>query len=328
MAEISPEETASFRFGGHRARPRKGIEAKTVSGEVYLKPPGSCLSRWPSLGINIDIECCKDCQIYIIDPCERVQISECDGCRIVVGPCVGSLMLFECTNCTIAVAAPQVRLRDSFDCELRVFAPTSECVVIETSKRLRIGAWDVAYAGLGAHFARAGWLPNAHNYCDEIFDFSPPEGGGKNWSPLGADPSGKWCQLTVESTEGFAGGRVTEARADMPTVVGCECPCSAPDGTTFEAEWYSSASAAKEAASAVEAKKEAKAVERASTQRSVAMAASPPSTAGGGFVGRLLNWLGCALGLGRAKPDADSAVDIADVQIKGAKTQTQVCIVS
>ena len=36
---------------------------------------------------------------------------------------------------------------------MRVFAPRFECVVIETSKRLRIGAWDVAYAGLAAQFA-------------------------------------------------------------------------------------------------------------------------------------------------------------------------------
>jgi hypothetical protein len=41
----SPEELASFRFAGVRARPRKGIEAKWRKGEIYLKPPGSCGTR-------------------------------------------------------------------------------------------------------------------------------------------------------------------------------------------------------------------------------------------------------------------------------------------
>ena len=129
MAEANKptaEEIASLRFGGTRARPRKGIEAVKVTGKTFLKPPGSCLTRWPGLGVAVEVECCADCHIYVLDPTERVQISECKNCRIVVGPCVGSLMLFDCTDCTVAIAASQVRLRDCFDCELRVFAPSSE----------------------------------------------------------------------------------------------------------------------------------------------------------------------------------------------------------
>lgn len=180
-----------------RARPRKGIEGTTVTGQTYLKPPGSCLSRWPTLGITVEVECCQDCSIYVLDPCEQVQVSDCVGCRIVVGPCVGSLLLFDCRDCTVAVAAKQVRLRDVVSCTLRVFAPTSESVVIETSNSLRIGGWDVAYPGLAAQFARARWPASSHNYCDAIFDFSPPAGGGKNWSPIGLDEGGRWCELAI-----------------------------------------------------------------------------------------------------------------------------------
>ena len=83
MTDVSPsaEEMASFRFGGTRARPRKKIAGTVVTGQTYLKPPGSCLTRWPGMGITIEVECCKDCFIYILDPCAQVSISECVGCR-------------------------------------------------------------------------------------------------------------------------------------------------------------------------------------------------------------------------------------------------------
>jgi hypothetical protein len=124
MADISQEEKGSFNWGGQRARPRKGIERSLLADKTFLKPPGSCMSKWPKLGVGIDIECCERCNIYILDACEQVQISECVRCRIVIGPCVGSVMIFDCVDCTVAVAAKQVRLRDCSGCELRSYAPT------------------------------------------------------------------------------------------------------------------------------------------------------------------------------------------------------------
>ena len=158
MASITDDEKKSFTFGGQRARPRKGIEAKPVVGETYLKAPGSCATKWPSLGVAVTVECCNRSNIYVLDRCEQVQISECVGCRIIIGPCPSSVMIFDCVDCTIAVAAKQVRLRDCANCELRTFAPTSDSVVIETSKGLRFGAWDVAYPGLSSQFQACKWL--------------------------------------------------------------------------------------------------------------------------------------------------------------------------
>jgi hypothetical protein len=40
-----PEELATFRFAGIRARPRKQLPAQWRVGETYLKPPGSCGTR-------------------------------------------------------------------------------------------------------------------------------------------------------------------------------------------------------------------------------------------------------------------------------------------
>eukprot|EP00965_Chrysotila_dentata_P065366 2166366-Pleurochrysis_carterae.AAC.2 len=108
----SAEEAASFRFGGTRARPRKGIEATFITGQTYLKPPGSCLSKWPQLSIGIEVECCEGCSIYILDVASQVQISDCRNCRIVIGLCTGSVFLLNCVDCTVSVAAAQLRLRD------------------------------------------------------------------------------------------------------------------------------------------------------------------------------------------------------------------------
>ena len=173
---MDPEEKKSFAFGGQRARPRKGIERKLLADATFLKPPGSCLTKYPGMGINVEVECCEKSSIYVLDPCEQVQISECINCRIVIGPCVGSAVIFDCVDCTIAVAAKQTRLRDCTGCELRTFAPTSECVVIETSSNLRFGAWDICYPGLASQFRFSKWLKiDRTNYWDQVRDLGLAE---------------------------------------------------------------------------------------------------------------------------------------------------------
>jgi hypothetical protein len=260
------EELASFTWGGQRARPRKGIELVMKKDATYLKPPGSLLSKWPGLGVGVEVECCENCNIYILDASERVQVSECINCRIVVGPTCGSVMLFECKGCTITVASKQIRLRDCVDCDMRVFGAAHECVVIETSKKLRIGAWDLAYAGLAAQFRMTGWVDEAAgkyvNHSSAVHDFSPPSGGGKNWAPLAADPTGCWCELVVEEVEGLTGGKVSEVRVATPTTEGAECPCglsildlgNVKRECMYEAKWFSAAAEAAEAIVAKRAK--------------------------------------------------------------------------
>ena len=88
---LTDEEKDSFQFRGQRARPRKKIEYLPRRGELYLKPPGSCNTRWSKHGSNVSVsvECCEDCTIYILDACDQVQIAECKNCRVVVAPTVG-----------------------------------------------------------------------------------------------------------------------------------------------------------------------------------------------------------------------------------------------
>ena len=232
------DELASFKFGGTRARPRKGIEGKTVRNETYLKPPGSCGSKWTKQGVSISVQCCEECEIFVLDVTSQVQISDCTDCRIVIGPCTGSVMLLDCIGCTVSVAAQQVRLRDCRVTELRAFAPTDESIIIETSSIVRFRAWDVAYPQLTAQFRAAGWLGVDNNW-DKVYDFSPPEPGEPaNWELVDdkEQAEARWSELAV-APQGLSGGAVTEVRTATPTGhPGCECPCAAADGTTYTPE--------------------------------------------------------------------------------------------
>ena len=164
----SSEEAQSFTWGGTAARPRRNIERVPLKGQTFLKPPGSCQTKWPSTSISVNVTACEDCSIYLLDVTSQVQISDCHNCRIVVGPCTGSVFLMDSTNCRVAVAAKQLRLRDCRDCSLHIFAPTSESAVVETSKDLTFGCWQVAYPELGAQFAAAGWGASMTNHWAKV----------------------------------------------------------------------------------------------------------------------------------------------------------------
>lgn len=173
----SKEEATSFSWGGTAARPRRNIERVPLKGQTFLKPPGSCQTKWPSTSISVSVTACEDCSIYLLDVTSQVQIADCHNCRIIVGPCTGSVFLMDSTNCRVAVAAKQLRLRDCRDCSLHIFAPTSESAVVETSKDLTFGCWQVAYPELGAQFAAAGWGASMTNHWAKVplwLVFQPP----------------------------------------------------------------------------------------------------------------------------------------------------------
>lgn len=306
----SSEEAASFTWGGQRARPRKKIERSPITGQTFLKPPGSGGTKWPQTSISVDISCCEDCNIYLLDVSHQVQISDCHNCRIVVGPCRGSVFLLDSTNCRVAVAAKQLRVRDCRDCSFHIFAPTDESAVVETSKNLTFGCWNVAYPQLGAQFAMARWSPGAKNFWQRIYDFSPAEGdAAPNWRALTPAEHGdaRWCELQC-SPEGLNGGSVTEAASASPAVQGCECPCAAADGTQYTAAWFD--------ASAVQA--EQIQLEPAAPPAKPAPAPATPA-AESSYFSRAVNWLLWLFGGGGSKGAKPTAAAVGD--------QSTICIV-
>lgn len=220
-----------FKFGGTPARPRKNIARNLVSGATFLKPPGSCLSKMP--GVAVSLECCENCNLYVLDPCEQVVCFELINCRVVIAPCVGTITFSKCENCTITIAAREIRLADCTDCEVRLYSPSRNSIALDACTSLRFGAWDVAYPGLTKQWASISpsWLQtDQRNYWDCIRE---PKGAKPSFTKLGGvDPAGRWCQLRV-AAESANCGSVTEVRSGQPSVEGCECPVAAQDGVRF-----------------------------------------------------------------------------------------------
>ena len=202
------EEKASFRFCGVRARPRKKIAAAPRTEEVYLKPPGSCKGRWPEIEVNVEVDSCHSCSIYILDVTAQVQISDCRDCRIVVGPCSGSVFLLDCTNCVISAAARQVRLRNVSSSKVRTFVPQAEAFIVESCEALQIASWEVHYEGLDLQFELAGFSSTPNNNWKKVYDFTADkstdkqvyeEEVGVQQSNLSIFPQGM-CGGTVEES--------------------------------------------------------------------------------------------------------------------------------
>ena len=103
--------------------------------------------------------------MYVLDATEQVTIGECKNCRIVVGPTSGSVFVLDCTDCVLSIAAKQIRLRDCVRCELRVFVPNKEALIIEVSTELQVGPWDITYPELPAQMALAKLDGKPNHWC-------------------------------------------------------------------------------------------------------------------------------------------------------------------
>lgn len=201
-----------------------------------------------------------------------------------------------------------------------------QAIVVETSKSLRFGCWDVCYPGLAEQFRSAKWLEtDPTNYWDKIFDFSPAEKGkAPNYTLLpGVSSEGRWCQLTL-SPEGLCGGTVVETRSNEPSIEGCDNPIAADDGTLFASAWYNATDDLK--AAEVAAATAAAAKEAAISTADIAMSVDRGSSAQPGFLRRALSWLFGGRRASRAS--AYSAGSVVDTPTQGGGKTTQVCTVS
>lgn len=125
------------------------------------------------------MEECKDCTVLLFDDSAAVNIDACEGCRVFVGPCASSLFVRECRNCDIVCAVQQFRTRDCKDVRVNLFTQTEP--IIETSSRITIGCFALAYFDLEAQFERAN-LSIWNNRWSEVHDFNAGAGGGGgNW---------------------------------------------------------------------------------------------------------------------------------------------------
>jgi protein XRP2 len=112
----------------------------------------------------------RNCKVICYDPLDSMQIDECENCEIVVAGCEGSIFLRDSKNMKLTVACKQLRLRDSHDIDVRLFATTDP--VVESSARVTIRPFNLRLPNLNATLAKAKLNPNVNRFV-HIYDFTP-----------------------------------------------------------------------------------------------------------------------------------------------------------
>mmetsp|Transcript_26594 Transcript_26594/g.87178 ORF Transcript_26594/g.87178 Transcript_26594/m.87178 type:complete len:355 (+) Transcript_26594:38-1102(+) len=143
-----------------------------LKGETACKGPGSIN------GQGFVMQNCEDCDLFLLDYVDSVQIDECKNCRIFIGPTEASIFIRDCVDCKCFFICRQYRTRDCKDCVTLLSCATRP--VIESSKNMRMGCFDGHYEGIDQHLA-AAQMTEFQNFWSHIFDFTP---GKNNWSFL------------------------------------------------------------------------------------------------------------------------------------------------
>ena len=142
----------------------KDFMCQKLENAVVIKPPGSIN------GQQFIIEDCKNCDIFVLDHCDSVNVDACTGCRVFVGPCNGSVFLRECVDCKWVVACQQLRTRDCKSNDILLYIGAGQ-PVIEASTDMRFGCFQASYFSLRAQFAAAK-LGLWNSEWSDVFDFS------------------------------------------------------------------------------------------------------------------------------------------------------------
>ncbi len=184
------------------AEPEKKLDPKDFFiskrvGETIVRLPGSVA------GQALVIEDCSNCRIFLFDHSAALTIDECENCTFFIGPCESSVFIRTVKNSRFMVAAQQIRLRDCSSLLVSSFISAGQ-PVIETSKDIKFGCFDLNYFGLAQQFHSAG-LSEWNSDWSKIHDFSAKLN----------EPTGNWEFLPPET------GR-KEILGDLSEVVGAE----------------------------------------------------------------------------------------------------------
>ncbi|XP_044174947.1 protein XRP2-like [Acropora millepora] len=151
-------------------RPRldpKDYSIIDVTGETVGKLPGEIN------GQQFIIQNCQNCNIFILDHTDSIQVDDCTDCRIAIGPCSGSVFFRDCKECQVVVACQQFRTRDCKKMDFFLCCATQP--VIESSSGMKFGCYQYYYRELASQFEAAN-LSVFNNNWSSIFDFTPAAG--------------------------------------------------------------------------------------------------------------------------------------------------------
>lgn len=135
--------------------------------EVIVRAPGT-------LNQQFCIENCRGCTFYLLDITDCISIDDCDDCTFVIGPCESAVRIGTTTNSRFIVSCQQFRTRDCKDLDVMIHIHAGQ-PIIESSTKIRFGAFDYNYFGLEGHFGEAGMEPWNSEWSN-IHDFNDTKG--------------------------------------------------------------------------------------------------------------------------------------------------------
>ncbi|CAK4079406.1 unnamed protein product [Aphanomyces euteiches] len=145
---------------------------KNKKDETLTKFPGQIQ------GQPFDLADLENCQVFLLDHCDQVQIDNLVNCRVYVGPCSESVFVRNCQNCFFTIACKQLRTRDCSQIQVSLYSLTDP--IIETSNNVLFSTFNAAYYGLRQQFTAANLEPE-NNHWTQVYDFNDPNKTGENW---------------------------------------------------------------------------------------------------------------------------------------------------
>ncbi|RHY25830.1 hypothetical protein DYB25_012414, partial [Aphanomyces astaci] len=145
---------------------------KNKKDETLIKAPGQIQ------GQPFDLADLENCQVFLVDHSDQVQIDNLVNCRVYIGPSSESVFVRNCTNCFFTIACKQLRTRDCSQIQVSLYTLTDP--IIETSTNVVFSTFNAAHHGLRQQFEAAHLEPE-NNHWTQVYDFNDPNKTGENW---------------------------------------------------------------------------------------------------------------------------------------------------
>jgi hypothetical protein len=114
-----------------------------------------------------------------------IKIYDCVGCTVLCGPVRGSIFVDKCIDCTLMLAAQQLRIHVSEQCDFYVAVKSAP--IIEHCSRMRFAPFALQYPQLGAQLRECD-LHDCGDTWKEVNDFNWLKAQqSPNWSILAED---------------------------------------------------------------------------------------------------------------------------------------------
>ena len=152
----------------------------------YIDLRQNCTIRAEASGTaELTVSRLTKCTVVLPAIFSAIKIYDCVGCTVLCGPVRGSIFVDKCRDCTLMLAAQQLRIHVSEQCDFYVAVKSAP--IIEHCSRMRIAPFALQYPQLGAQLRECD-LHDCGDTWKEVNDFNWLKAQqSPNWSILAED---------------------------------------------------------------------------------------------------------------------------------------------